>query len=156
MTLDDACDYIILKTTEAGEHINLLKLQKLMYYVQAWHLAFEGSPLFNGRFQAWIHGPVSRDLYDRFRETKSLYSEVTPKDVRDEFNPALLSEQDRLHIDSVLEEYAGLSGTQLEEMTHREAPWIEARKGFRPSERCEVLLDETLMGSYYRRRSEES
>ena len=40
MDLNDVCDYIIVKLDDGGESLNLLKLQKLVFYVQAWHLAF--------------------------------------------------------------------------------------------------------------------
>lgn len=152
MHLNDVCDYIIVKTTEGGEALNLLKLQKLVYYVQAWHLAFHNRPLFDGKFQAWVHGPVSRALYARFAGDKSLYSPVGPEDVRPGFNPDLINAEDRAHIDAVLELYAPLTGSQLEEMTHREAPWQEARRGFAPSARCENEISEASMASYYAKR----
>lgn len=149
---DDVCDYVIGRVCSGGETLNALKLQKLMYYVQAWHLAFYNEALFQGRFQAWIHGPVNRQLYDRFVATKSLFSEITPSDVREGFDATSLTEDARAHVDSVLDVYAGYSGPQLEDMTHREEPWVKARERCRPTERCEREIDESLMGSYYRSR----
>jgi len=52
ISLNDATDYIILKTTEGGDTLSVLKLQKLVYYTQAWHLAFFNSRLFNTEFEA--------------------------------------------------------------------------------------------------------
>lgn len=152
MTVDDACDYIIIKTFEEGHGLSLLKLQKLLYYVQAWHLAFYDRPMFPARFQAWVHGPVNRRIYDRFKDTKSLYSEVDRSAVRSSFDLDALSNDEKRHIDSVLEAYAGLTGTQLEEMTHNEDPWVRARVGYPPSARCEQEIDESLMTTYYRQR----
>lgn len=149
MTLNDASDYIVLKVTEGGTGLSLLKLQKLVYYAQAWHLAFYKKPLFDGKFQAWVHGPVSRQLYARYAATKSLYSDMQASDISSGFDPEKLSLAERRHIDGVLEAYAKFSGGQLEEMTHNEAPWIEARKGYEPAQRCEVVIDENLMASYY-------
>jgi uncharacterized phage-associated protein len=154
MDRDDACDYIIVKVRAAAESLSHLKLQKLMYYAQAWHWAFYGKPLFAGKFQAWVHGPVNRDLYDRFSKTKSLYSEITENDIRPDFDMGAVAEDEAAHIDSILEAYAGLTGTQLEEMTHYENPWIEARGERRPSERCEIEIDEYLMARYYAQRLE--
>jgi uncharacterized phage-associated protein len=152
MLRDDVCDYIIVKVGEAGASLNHLKLQKLMYYAQAWHLAFYGNPLFAGKFQAWIHGPVLRELYDRFSGTKTLYSEITEGDIRPDFDMGAVSNSDAAHIDSILETYAGLTGSQLEEMTHHEDPWLRARGGLRPSQRCEAEIDEGLMARYYAQR----
>lgn len=146
------CDYVILMCTSAGEQLNLLKLQKLLYYVQAWHLAFFKLPLFRGRFQAWIHGPVSREIYDRFSATKSLYSSVGSEDMQAGFDPEGLDAEVKLHINNVLEVYAPLSDSQLEDQTHSEEPWIRARQGFLPTQRCEVEIEEPLMGDYYARR----
>lgn len=153
MDIHDATDYIILKTTaEAGVRLNLLKLQKLLYYVQAWHLAFYDKPLFAGQFQAWIHGPVNRELYDRYSSTKILYSEVAEQDIHPTFDLNRLSQQERIHIDTVLEVYAKCTGSQLEEMTRSEDPWIEARQGYEPNQRCEVYIREETIRNYYTRK----
>ncbi len=151
MTLNDCTNYIITKTCDDGG-LSVLKLQKLVYYAQAWHLAFNGTPLFAGKFEAWVHGPVNRELYKRFAASKQLYSAVTRADVGDGFKTELLNVEDRRHIDNVLETYAGLSGTQLEELTHSEAPWRSARGDLPLSERCEKEIDELEMGNYYRAR----
>lgn len=148
-SVNNVCDYITLRLAEAEECSNLLKIQKLLYYCQAWNLAIKKKPLFNGKFQAWIHGPVNRDIYDRFRESKSLYSQVTTSDILNDFNPSNIPEQDKLHINSVLEVYANFTGSQLEEMSHNEAPWQLARDGYRNSARCFEEIDESQMHKFY-------
>lgn len=149
------CDYIILMCSTAGEQLSLLKLQKLLYYVQAWHLAFYGKPLFEGQFQAWVHGPVNRTIYDRFAGTKALYSLVVKEDITPDFNPDVeLTQEAKLHIDSILEAYADLTGSQLEALTHNEDPWQVAREGYKPAERCENVIDEARMAKYYAARLE--
>lgn len=147
--IDDVADYIVLRLAAANECCNLLKLQKLLYYCQAWNLAFFNTPLFNGKFQAWVHGPVARRIYDRFSMEKSLYSQVGEADIRSAFNIKNIPDADKTHIDNVLEVYARYSGTQLEIMTHQEAPWQEARENVRPSERCEEEIKEESMRKYY-------
>ncbi|MGY3578924.1 Panacea domain-containing protein [Bradyrhizobium sp. USDA 4504] len=150
MNIQDACDYIIVRFTEDGGYLNVLKLHKLLYYCQAWSLAFGRGPLFpQHSFQAWVHGPVNRAVYDRFVQTKAMYSAVGLTDVRAGFDPMGLAEADRAFINSVLEVYAPLSGDQLEEMTHREEPWIEARAGVSPSARCETVIRNETMQRYY-------
>lgn len=147
------CDYVIFRLKyEEDQPLNNLKLQKLLYYIQAWHLAFyEKKRFFDSGFQAWIHGPVNRDIYDRFKE-RTLYSEIKPEDMLDEDSVYKISERDKQHIDTVLESYAKFSGTELEYMTHQEDPWILARKGYRPVERCEREIDDEVMASYYKKR----
>jgi len=152
MTINDACDYIIHRVLASGETLSNLKLQKLLYYVQSWNLVFEDKPLFDGKFQAWVHGPVSRQIYSRFAGTKTLYSDIAVNDVMNEFNPLTLDQEEKDHIDRVLSVYAKFTGAQLEEMTHQEEPWVKARDGYAPFERCEVELDEEVMKQYYKQR----
>ena len=147
--IHDVCDLIIVKMDEADGYLNLLKLQKLVFYTQALYLAFYDTPLFDGKFQAWVHGPVSRELYDRFRDTKTLYSDVTIADIRKGFDGGHLSEEVQEHIGDVLDAYGKYSGAQLEAMTHREDPWLKAREGFARTDRCEREIDEALMQTFY-------
>lgn len=146
--IHDVSDYITMSLTEAGEQLSLLKLQKLVYYVQAWHLAFFRVPLFAGKFQAWVHGPVNRELYDRYRNTKSLYSNITKADIRDPYVQSLDAGA-RGHIDSVLEVYGKYTGTQLEELTHREDPWIQARQWLPAAMPSTAEISEHVMRDYY-------
>ncbi|MBY5563592.1 Panacea domain-containing protein [Rhizobium leguminosarum] len=148
-SLYDVSDYIVVKLREGGVFVNVLKLHKLVYYVQAWHLAFGRGRIFNGSFQAWVHGPVSRELYDRYRETKTMYSLVDISDVDPMFSPLRLSETERAHVDAVLEIYADFSGDQLEEMTHREAPWLAARANVPASSRSETPISDEVMQQFY-------
>jgi uncharacterized phage-associated protein len=149
MNTYDACDYIVVKLNEGGVFLNVLKLHKLLYYCQAWNLAFGRGRLFPSNFQAWVHGPVCREVYDRYVQTKALYSPVSASDIRTGFDPQALPENERAVINSILEVYAPLSGDQLEEMTHREDPWIEARQGISPSARSENAISEATMERFY-------
>ncbi len=152
--ITDICDYIILrlKSEERGSDLNHLKLQKLLYYCQSWYLAFYNQKLFTGRFQAWIHGPVNRVVYNRFKDSKYMYSEVTLADVKNHKAVEGLSYKEKVHVNVILDEYAKYSPTQLELMTHSEDPWLQAREGYGPNDRCEELIDEDLMRDYYKKR----
>jgi uncharacterized phage-associated protein len=155
--VNDVCDYIILMCCEAGEKLNLLKLQKLLYYVQAWGLAFDGEPFFDGKFQAWVHGPVNRQIFDRFKDSKTLYSRVGIEDILPDFDPdTKFTAEHRHHIQSVLEVYASLGDSDLEAQTHSEDPWIQARGDCRPTQRCEAEISEETMGAFYKKRMEEA
>lgn len=50
-----------------------MKLQKLCYYSQAWHLAWDGEPMFPNEIHAWANGPVIPDLYELHKGTFTLY-----------------------------------------------------------------------------------
>jgi uncharacterized phage-associated protein len=150
--INQIADYVILRLSEGGDKtLNSLKLQKLLYYIQSWHLAFHKKPIIQDSFQAWVHGPVNREVFDRFKD-RMLFFPIIEDDILDKEISQKISDEDKLHIDLVLESYSKFSGVELEQMTHGEEPWLKARSGFRPNERCEVKIDEILMGDYYRSR----
>ena len=68
-SIHDITDYIILRVKSEDRFASLinLKLQKLLYYVQAWSYGINKKPMFDGEFEAWIHGPVNREIYNRFK-----------------------------------------------------------------------------------------
>lgn len=153
-TVNQVADHIIISLAAGKTPLSVLKLQKLLYYVQAWSLAVRGEKVFPNKFQAWIHGPVCREIYDRFKDTYMLYDNVAPVSSMTE-SAALLSEDVRAHVDEVLAAYGEFTGIQLENMTHDELPWQKAREGYSPAARCEVEIDEGLMTSYYAKMLEE-
>ena len=152
-TVNQIADYTIFRlTSEDTSGVPNLKLQKLLYYIQAWHLAFNETTLFDGKFQAWIHGPVNREIYDRFKEAKYLYSSITSDDIQNIDEIENIDADAKIHIDNILETYASYTGVELEMMTHREEPWIAARQGLPETARCETEIDENLMRDYYKQR----
>ena len=120
------------------------KLQKMCYYAQAWCYALNGYRLMNSDFQAWIHGPVSPALYEKFRrfgyDTIKIKGNVNIE----------LDKQDEELLEDVWETYGDRTGNALEALTHREAPWIEARKGYSENERCIVVISPESMKRYYK------
>ena len=152
--INQICDYVILRFKQ-DEDIPLsnIKLQKLLYYIQAWYLAFnDGKKLFEGNFQAWVHGPVNRQIYDRFNSSKYLYSDISLSDVKDINVIEKLTSEEISHVNSVLDVYSPFSGIELEEMSHKEDPWINARTGYSSNQRCEVEIDNEFLGEYFRKR----
>lgn len=143
-------DYIIQRLN-ADEDMNLinLKLQKLIYYLQAWSFGIKGERFVNSSFEAWVHGPVCRELYDRFKNSKTLYSFISIEDVQNIDSASCIETQDRDFIHFILDNYAGFSGVELETMTHKEKPWIEARGGIAPMIGCNNVISEDTMKEYY-------
>jgi uncharacterized phage-associated protein len=113
----DVAKYIL----ERQGPVTTLKLQKLVYYVQAWAIA-NGSPLFSDAIKAWGQGPVVPALYYAHKGRRR----VTLDDMGAR-PPASLTEQQRAHIDSVLAYYGNLPPAYLSKLTHFESPWREAR-----------------------------
>ncbi|MGA8142178.1 MAG: type II toxin-antitoxin system antitoxin SocA domain-containing protein, partial [Desulfobaccales bacterium] len=65
--VDVAKYFLSLTDEESGELISNLKLQKLVYYAQGFHLVFYDTPLFSERIEAWTYGPVVPDLYHEYK-----------------------------------------------------------------------------------------
>ena len=112
----DIVDYVILRAYQEDDNNLLinLKLQKIMYYIQAWSLGIRERVFFNGKFQAWIHGPVSISIYERFKDTKTLYSIINITDVCNKNVFDSIKKEDSDFIDFILENYMCFSGVELE------------------------------------------
>jgi uncharacterized phage-associated protein len=143
-------EYFIALSNETGNLISNLKLQKLVYYAQAWHLANFGVEIFKEDFQAWVHGPVIPSLYSEYKFfgwkpiiREDLNSNVFLK-IKNEFSENTLS-----LLELVVDEYFGLPAFELERLTHNEDPWISCRKGFAMDQPSEVIIGKDVIKSYY-------
>ena len=136
--------YFLSKVEEdVGDGISNLKLQKLVYYAQAWSLAARGKPLFEEDFQAWAHGPVVPSLFRAFRDFgMDPIPEPASVPRLDEETVELLTE--------VLDIYGEHSAKKLEQLTHRERPWRDARGDLPAEARSDAVITKAAMRSYYR------
>jgi uncharacterized phage-associated protein len=139
-------NYIVWDCHEAGSFITLAKLQKLLYFAQARHLAMHGEPLFAGRFEAWSHGPVLRSVHRRFEHFgwRGL-DEFIPKPELDCHTMRFLKE--------MLDDLGSYDARQLEAMIRRDDAWIAARQGAPEcvDGRWEGVISEDLMRDAHRR-----
>jgi len=149
--LDTVADYILFVAHGAGQPITNLKLQKIVYYTQAWSLALRGEPMFEESIEAWVHGPVVLNLYHRFKGFGSLPIEWGPEE-----EPEALEDAEKKLLDDVLEVYLGFSSWDLERLTHAEEPWIEARGDLPPTEPSATEISRETMARFYLARSKEA
>lgn len=131
----------------AGDVLTHLRLQKLVYYAQAWHLAQTEDAIFDEEIQAWAHGPVVPSLFEKYREFK--FNPIPAPDTIPVFDDTT----ERV-LESVLEVYGEHSAKALERMTHRELPWIEARSGLPPEARSNAVIPKKRMLSFYKEAAE--
>lgn len=143
----DAARYLIrLATPSEDENADCLchmRLQKLLYYVQGWHLAAVGVPLFPERIEAWRYGPVVKSLYPTFKEFR-LAIPSTEGEVAD-----TLTIKDRAFIASIWDIYKVYSATALRDMTHRETPWVVARGNLPPEAASETEITTSDMREFF-------
>jgi uncharacterized phage-associated protein len=140
-TADQVADTLIFLARERNIEISNLKLQKLLYYAQAWNLAIAKRPLFNEDIEAWVHGPVVPSVFRRFKS----YSWNTI----DEPVEPIHNKEVREHLTSVLDVYGNLGATQLERITHNEDPWKIAREGVSPDVSSNRVITHKSMSAFY-------
>lgn len=137
-TVYDVAAYILGKTGR----IPALKLQKLVYYSQAWSLVWDERPLFKSRIEAWANGPVSPALYVLHRGMYDLEN-IEGGELKN------LSPEEIETIDAVLETYGNKPSQWLSDLTHSEDPWREARQGLADGQRGKQEITHASMAEYY-------
>ncbi|MEA5619687.1 type II toxin-antitoxin system antitoxin SocA domain-containing protein [Cronbergia sp. UHCC 0137] len=128
------------------ESLSPMKLQKLCYYVQAIYMAtHDGETLFQEDFEAWTYGPVIPDLYHEFKQYgwKSIEDEVEVPEIEQEIEE---------FIELIVEAYGRYDGAALITMTHREEPWLDARKGLPEMEGSNAVISKESMKRFFKKR----
>jgi uncharacterized phage-associated protein len=143
----DIADYFIWIANETGSFISNLKLQKLVYYAQAWHIALYDSPLFEEDFEAWVHGPVIPSLYQKYKSSGW-------QPISEDAAPELPSDIAQF-LDEVAEEYFACDAYELEQMTHAEDPWNWARGNLAPDAPSNEVIKKEWMKEFYGARVEQ-
>ena len=116
-----------------GELLTNLKLQKLLYYQQGFHLAFFGTPLFEESVESWMYGPVVPSVYDEYSKYGSASLPVATQAI------TLTDDEERL-FNEVFDAYREFSAIGLMNKTHSERPWIEAV----PHDRGTVISQDSM------------
>lgn len=139
VTAVDVAKYIM----EGSGRMTTMKLQKLVYYCQAWSLVRTGLPIFEDPIEAWAAGPVVRELYKAHRGRYFVDSSDIAGDV------TKLAEAERKTVDKVVAFYGRYEASQLSDLTHSERPWLAAREGLSPTERGDRVIDPEVMFDFY-------
>ncbi len=139
-TVFDIANYFLSR-----ESMTHKKLQKLCYYYVAWGYAlYDEAMIINPTFQAWVHGPVSPELYSKYY---SFGWNPIPK--TDKLELKKFEEKEDKLLSSVWDTYSDKCGDELEALTHSELPWIEARKGLDEYEPSKNVISPEIMKIYY-------
>lgn len=127
------------------EDITPLALQKALYYIQGFYYAFYNTFLFIEECEAWVHGPVYRDIYFKYCDyhfdpiVKSQY-----------FDDSVLSASEKAIFDSVINNLCCYSGKVLEQFTHNETPWLVARGDLPVTEPSKQIISHDNIGTYFK------
>lgn len=137
----DVAKYIILFCKEKGYSISNLKLQKLLYFVQAQFLITTGKPAFLEEIEAWDFGPVVPEVYQYFKMWGS--SELPAILARNAKAKIYIRDQEIM--DEILEECAQYSASFLVDITHNQDPWYDAYEKY-----CNNVITKESIKEYFR------
>ena len=135
-------DFLIAESRERGDLLTPLKLQKLMFYADAWSMALYGEELTSERFQAWVHGPVAVSQYHRFKDLRW-------RPILDDIEKPKVGKRVKKHLKEIVDIFGVETGPALEIMTHNERPWIEARRGIPEDQACNNYIDKEVTRRFY-------
>lgn len=135
----DVAAYILKKL---GRPMTTMKLQKLVYYCQAWSLVWDERPLFRENIEAWANGPVVRELFNYHRGQYTISAVAIG-------NPDLLDKNQKETIDAVLDYYGNKPSQWLSDLTHMEDPWRLTRTGLPEMQRGSRVIGLDVISEYY-------
>ena len=145
--------YFMYKNQESGRtDFTLKKLQKLLFYSQAWMLVLEDCRLFDAKFKAWVHGAAIPELYKTYR--KYDFGVITEK--ADEGKIKQLSDNEKSVLDNVWSVYGKYDADYLEALHRVEEPWRHTRGDMPAGERSDMDFNEDVMKSYYSKKHKET
>ncbi|MDU2121905.1 MAG: DUF4065 domain-containing protein [Clostridium celatum] len=136
------CEYILSKKAVTPK-----SLQKLLYYSQGFYYAFTNRWLFNDIPQAWEHGPVYPDIYLKYKEYK--YNPIILVNIDADSVYKELSDTTKTFLDSIIKYYSCYTGDTLENSSHKESPWLNARIGLEDNESSCNPIDMGDITSYF-------
>ncbi|OUP77100.1 hypothetical protein B5E92_06385 [Erysipelatoclostridium sp. An15] len=144
--IKDVADWFLLK-----ENMSNKKIQKLCYYAEAWSLVLLDQDISqNSDFEAWVHGPVSKTLYNEFKGFGWQELTITnPVVVKKRLDELFTKEQIEV-LESVWDTYGEYGADQLEALTHTEKPWLEQRKGLGKFQSSTRKISKETMKRYYK------
>ena len=139
LTIFDLAEWFLNK-----ESMTHKKLQKLCYYAVAWGYALMHKKIVeHDEFQAWIHGPVSQELYKKYKDNG--WNNIKNTEIN---KPDFPNDIEEL-LESVWVTYGKKGGNELEALSHSERPWKEARIGLDTNDRSCKEIDVKVMEEFY-------
>lgn len=138
--INSAAEYLVNQC----EDITPLALQKALYYTQGFYYAFFKNFIFNEDCEAWIHGPVYKEIYNIYQNYQ--FNTAIKKE---QFNLTEFSSQEKNILDSIVRNICCYSGKILEKFTHNEQPWIIARRDLPANAPSNRIIDKENIANYF-------
>jgi uncharacterized phage-associated protein len=160
-------NYFLTVAAEQNQTLDPMKIQKLVYFANGWHLAIKDEPLINEQIEAWPYGPVIPSLYRAFRRFGNQPITESACDIVDEFtDPWTMSSQrvcpslddvpeqaefTKAFLDRIWDTYGHYTAVQLSNETHRpSAPWDKISKHYNGAIPKGTDIPAVVMKRYFR------
>lgn len=146
----DVCRYVINYSNDKEYGVSNLKLQKLLYFIQAYFLISKpNSKCFGEKIEAWDFGPVIPCAYHEYKQYGSrnipyisTYYKFDKTNIwnteRVLFDSSIIAQKDKELINEVVDTFSSYSATDLITLTHNQSPWIDA---YEPGMNNEITTD---------------
>lgn len=133
--LDVAC-YIINYCNYNDMEITNLRLQKLLYFVQAASFSERKQEFFHNDIEAWTYGPTIREVYKEY--SRYMGNHIYPTTIYKVFrkgvigvdyvvyNESVFKKKDKVLIMAVIEVLKDKTTYELVEISRRQSPWVNA------------------------------
>lgn len=150
--LTEVAQYFIHRANQQPSVITNKKLQKLVYYAQAWSLVLRDQKLFSEEIEAWVHGPAVRSLYGQYKQFgfTGIRENIDPNSFKQ------LSAEEKSLLDEIWKVYGKFDAGYLEMLTHSEAPWQTARAGIESHQSSSNVISTESMKEFYTQRLTQS
>lgn len=129
---------------DAGDVMTHLKLQKLIYFSQAWHLANLNKPLFQEDMEAWTHGPVTPSIWHAY---KNYQWDPLPPGKEPKIEKPVIG-----FLNAIYNRYGKFNAKELERITHQHEPWRVTRGDLPLEAKCTDPIKKKLMRDFYANR----
>uniref|UniRef100_A0A6M3XW07 Antitoxin SocA-like Panacea domain-containing protein n=1 Tax=viral metagenome TaxID=1070528 RepID=A0A6M3XW07_9ZZZZ len=124
-----------------GDLITNLKMQKLLYYAQVWHLVNFKVPLFSDKIEAWESGPAIPNIYHYFKDCG--HSPINYEEIGNEEDVFSSDQLEYLHL--FYDKFIGFSAHELVNMSHNELPWKDV---FEKGEKFKIISHKSMKEFY--------
>lgn len=129
-----------------NEDITNMSIQKILYFINGFSKKFLNYKIITDKCEAWVHGPVYRDLYLAFCTYYKNFIDFNDLIVNKEIE---LDKKEKAYIDKIIPFFENYSGSALRNMSHLTDPWIIARNGINDNEFSNKIIDEKDIDTYF-------
>lgn len=154
----DVANYIIEYCDDQNYSLTNLRLQKLMYFVQAFAYSKIGRYAISDDFEAWAYGPVIPDLYREYSHNGS--AQIKSDQIKEHYDAKVRYDKEKkgFHfnfinskridinlqkvVKEVIETFADKNDFYLVRLSHEIGPW----KNYYESGRRNILIPKNEIG----------